>query len=443
MNTRKQVLIMSALMMVSLIIVGIYAAWYPGRAKDSSEHFTEATQERGAITFSLNCRLCHGDVGEGGALAGRLTAAPALDRPDLQGFADSKETLTSAVDASARTIAVSNGGKFKGGSIIIVDAERMSVVAVNGNNLDVERGIPHTVAASHSSGANIQLFDAAVLADKVKLITNTITCGRVGTAMPTWGQSQGGPLSDEQIRQLMVVITTGSWDVVHEEDELHDKLATKLLDPLSDSATTIHVSDVSVFTVDNYIRMSDERMQVKNVPNYKDAKGNPMKDRSGNITVRRGVLGTTPLEHPVEESIFTYSGPVNDPAITGANGAVCGQFPPVKAPSLPPTIIPDPFDGQTVDISATGVKFNTSTITVKTGGNVRIRFKNNDQGTDHNVAIYKSSTDKTPVAPGSVSTVFPGVNENDFSFAIPAAGSYYFQCDVHPTTMSGTFTVTN
>jgi len=443
MNTRKQVLIMSALMMVALIIVGTYAAWYPGRAKDSAKNFTEATQERGAITFSLNCRLCHGDVGEGGALAGRLVAAPALDRPDLQGFADSKETLTAAVNATVTTIPVSTGGKFKAGSIIIIDAERMSVAAVNGNNLDVERGVPHTEAAPHNSGAAIQLFDAAVLADKVKLITNTITCGRVGTAMPTWGQSQGGPLSDEQIRQLMTVITTGSWDVVEHEDELHDKLATKILTPVSDSTTSIQVSDVSVFTADNYIHLGDDRLQVKTVPNYKDAKGNPLKDRSGTITVTRGVLGTTPLEHPVDEPVYSYTGPPSDPAITGSSTSVCGQNPPAPVAVGSPTTIPDPFDGQTVDVSAAALKFNVPTITVKTGGNVRIRFKNNDAATNHNISFYKSSTDKTAVAGGAVSLQFPGVNENDFSFAVPTAGTYYFQCDVHPTTMNGTFTVTN
>ena len=40
-----------------------------------------------------------------------------------------------------------------------------------------------------------------------KLVFNTINCGRVGKAMPTWGQSQGGVLNDEQMRQLAIFIT--------------------------------------------------------------------------------------------------------------------------------------------------------------------------------------------------------------------------------------------
>ncbi|HEY7270687.1 MAG TPA: cytochrome c, partial [Dehalococcoidia bacterium] len=90
MNTRKQVLAMVALLMVGLIGIAIYSAWDPGRNANAQADFQDKTAARGAILFARNCRLCHGDVGEGGALGGRLAAAPALDRPDLQGFIDSK-----------------------------------------------------------------------------------------------------------------------------------------------------------------------------------------------------------------------------------------------------------------------------------------------------------------------------------------------------------------
>jgi mono/diheme cytochrome c family protein len=86
MNTRKQVLLMTSLLLMMLIVIGVYAAWYPSRATDAEEHFDEATAERGSILFARNCRLCHGNVAEGGALGARLPSAPALDRPDLQGF---------------------------------------------------------------------------------------------------------------------------------------------------------------------------------------------------------------------------------------------------------------------------------------------------------------------------------------------------------------------
>src|SRR5688572_16098886 len=127
MNTRKQVMIMSALLLLMLVTVGIYGAWYPHRETDAEEHFEEATAERGAILFARNCRLCHGDVGEGGALGARLAAAPALDRPQLQGFVEAKATVTSAVNATATTVPVSSNTLIKTGGTIMIDEERMLV----------------------------------------------------------------------------------------------------------------------------------------------------------------------------------------------------------------------------------------------------------------------------------------------------------------------------
>ncbi len=41
------------------------------------------------------------------------------------------------------------------------------------------------------------------------LFSNTIECGRVGSFMPAWAKDQGGPLSGDQIRQLVQFITQG------------------------------------------------------------------------------------------------------------------------------------------------------------------------------------------------------------------------------------------
>jgi len=44
-----------------------------------------------------------------------------------------------------------------------------------------------------------------------EFLQNTITFGRPGTAMPAWGQKAGGPLSAEQIGELVALIRTGGW----------------------------------------------------------------------------------------------------------------------------------------------------------------------------------------------------------------------------------------
>ena len=152
MDTGKQINAMVVVLFLTVIAVGFYALFDPFRADKAEDDQLAMSAERGAHTFALNCRLCHGDRGEGGVDGGRLPAAPGLDRSDLRGF---------------------------------------------------------------EMGA----FSFAVFDENFTMIMNTITCGRAGTAMPTWGRVHGGTLSGEQIRQLTVVISGGDLgaDPVHRD----------------------------------------------------------------------------------------------------------------------------------------------------------------------------------------------------------------------------------
>ncbi|MGE3601614.1 MAG: cytochrome c, partial [Dehalococcoidia bacterium] len=61
--------------------------------------------------------------------------------------------------------------------------------------------------------------DPAALQENQHIITNTLQCGRIGTLMPPWALDQGGSLNDEQIRQLMILITNPTehaWEHVAE-----------------------------------------------------------------------------------------------------------------------------------------------------------------------------------------------------------------------------------
>jgi plastocyanin len=441
MNTRKQVLIMTTLLLAMLMLVGAYAAWLPSRSTSAGEEFGLLTAERGAIIFSQNCRLCHGDIGEGGALGGRLPAAPALDRLDLQGFIDSKLTTSAAVNATTETIPVGDTSKLSAAKVktIAIDDERMDIKKYDGNNLIVERGAGHSDAAAHDAKAPILMLDKDTLALKQTYITNTITCGHVGTAMQAWAQTQGGTLSAEQIRQLMTLITENRWDLVPHNNDHTDLIVTHLTEPATADATSLRFSDISVFTKDQYLRIGDERILIVSVPNIKDANGNLPKDRSGAITVTRGVKGSAPLDHDVEAEIFNF--PVAPtPSI---NQASCGQT--AQAPTVAgtPELI-EPFTGDTINVVASGIAFDQKTITAKAGAQLRVRLDNKDAATEHNIAFYKSSTDITPVATGSVGLKFPGPGVDDTVFTAPAAGTYFFRCDVHPAipAMTGTFTVT-
>jgi len=441
MNTRKQVLIMTVLLLLMLVSIAVYAAWYPSRAEDAAAHFEEATSERGALLFARNCRLCHGDVGEGGALGARLPAAPALATPRLQGFVATKATLTDALTVSATTFTVVEIDVIAGGDEIMIDGERMHVEGVNGKELTVKRGLEHTQAAQHFKDAAVFKFDKATIdlfnpQSTINVITNTITCGRVGTAMPAWSQKHGGPISDEQIRQLQTMIMEGRWELVKTEVDVEDKITTTLTQPLDADTISMFVDDVSVFNSGEAIRISEERIRVTGVPELpEDERGDPPDDKSGVLGIERGVLGTTPLEHPTDSVLYRFP-ETPEPSI---NQASCGQTAQAPAPAGVPELI-EPFTGQTVEVSAFAVAFNLKDIRVNSGGQVRIRL-DNQEAVRHNIAFYKSATDPTPVASGSVGIQFEGPAKDDTVFAIPAAGPYFFRCDVHPAIMTGTFVV--
>jgi plastocyanin len=94
-------------------------------------------------------------------------------------------------------------------------------------------------------------------------------------------------------------------------------------------------------------------------------------------------------------------------------------------------------DGK-LTLVADQVKFDLSTIDASAGQGFTIVFDNKDS-LPHNVAIFKG-TDATGT------NVFTGPIDNgpktdDYQVPALAAGTYYFQCDVHPGSMYGTITV--
>jgi plastocyanin len=95
--------------------------------------------------------------------------------------------------------------------------------------------------------------------------------------------------------------------------------------------------------------------------------------------------------------------------------------------------------GNNIDVTAANMAFNTSTITVSAGAHVTITFHNNDSGIPHNIAFYTSSAATTVIYQGARIT---GVSTATYTFDAPATpGTYFFRCDVHPTTMTGQFIV--
>jgi mono/diheme cytochrome c family protein/plastocyanin len=102
-------------------------------------------------------------------------------------------------------------------------------------------------------------------------------------------------------------------------------------------------------------------------------------------------------------------------------------------PSGSPAASIDP-SAQKVSLVASGIKWTTTTLTVKAGQPFVIAFDNQDPATPHNIQI-KDSAGKVVY----LSDTFNGVATRDFAVPALSAGTYPFICTIHPT-MTGTLT---
>jgi len=83
--------------------------------------------------------------------------------------------------------------------------------------------------------------------------------------------------------------------------------------------------------------------------------------------------------------------------------------------------------------------FDKTTLTVPAGSQININFDNKDEGIPHNFAVYTDSTATQSIFAGQIIT---GPATTTYTFTAPSQpGTYFFRCDVHPTTMIGDFIV--
>ena len=88
-----------------------------------------------------------------------------------------------------------------------------------------------------------------------------------------------------------------------------------------------------------------------------------------------------------------------------------------------------------VQVSALNIAYEQSQLSAPAGTAFTIHFDNKDPGVPHNVAIKDASG--AEVFKGAIVT---GPTQTDYQVPALPAGTYTFQCSVHPN-MTGTLTV--
>jgi plastocyanin len=107
---------------------------------------------------------------------------------------------------------------------------------------------------------------------------------------------------------------------------------------------------------------------------------------------------------------------------------------PNQSSGPPPTPIPG---ATSLQITAQNLAFSTRTLSATANQPVQLAFNNADAGVVHNFAIFNNSSKTTNLyrSPPDV-----GPKTENLTFTAPAPGTYFFVCEAHPDTMTGSFT---
>jgi cytochrome c oxidase subunit II len=160
-----------------------------------------------------------------------------------------------------------------------------------------------------------------------------------------------------------------------------------------------------------------------------------------------GLVNQFDLEIPADEAGQTYRGQCAELCGVGhrimvfevhvlspADFQAWYQKQVAAANATPPPAPSGAAAGPSVTVTAQGVKFVEASITGPATG-FTIHFDNKDNGTPHDVDIFDASGAKVVD-----NKDFPGPAARDYPIKPLAAGTYKFQCSIHPT-MTGTLTV--
>ncbi len=178
---------------------------------------------------------------------------------------------------------------------------------------------------------------AAGEADAIRtFLRDTITCGRTATAMPPWSLTFGGPLSDQRIDQLVVLITGMRWDLVEElaaeiDEETGATEEDILVDPSTLTFTQANCGQYSGDSRNDIVGRADPRLGAAATPEATatEAAGTPSPPPDGGegIVVSLGEFNITPAIDQTEAGSVTFA--------VANDGAVDHEFVVVRSDAAP------------------------------------------------------------------------------------------------------------
>jgi plastocyanin len=116
-------------------------------------------------------------------------------------------------------------------------------------------------------------------------------------------------------------------------------------------------------------------------------------------------------------------------ALAVACGGGGEEAPPDTSAGAPPS--------SNLEITAHNLRFDKGTLVAVPGVRTTLSFHNQDRSVLHNIGIYRDSSTRESIFVGET---FTGDKTVVYTFDAPAAGAYFFRCDVHPE-MKGDFAV--
>lgn len=155
-----------------------------------------------------------------------------------------------------------------------------------------------------------------------------------------------------------------------------------------------------------------------------------------------GAVGLIKVDADAPEAPNTYPA-MGDPfsgGVTAASAPGQGSPAPSQTPSATPSAttaacVPS---GTTLHASAMNSAFDVDCLAVPAGSPFKIVFDNMDPGVPHNISIYMDESAVQALFTGDLVT---GPKTVTYKVDALEPGTYFFRCDVHPTTMTGTFVV--